>query len=240
MNETIQVMEKQKREMADFLETASKIVSGSENLSQLSSQINAQVSLAGNQSENGSEMMKQTLKQMTEINKSNDEILESIHDLSALSKDLVEIIQSLQTISYQTNLLALNASIEAARAGDAGRGFDVVAKEVRKLSIQSEESTKKAKGSINGILSYIETLRKTSDQGKESVTKGLEMTQNSERIFNEISASIASIVKDKDELLVVSSQLENSGQHADHLSKSISANRVIIAEALNKSVNAHN
>lgn len=82
----------------------------------------------------------------------NENILQEIKDATENVKGTNDILKIVQNISKQTNLLGLNASIEAARAGDSGRGFSVVAKEVRKLSSTSNDSIK----NINEVLKKIE------------------------------------------------------------------------------------
>ena len=82
---------------------------------------------------------------------------ESIN-LKSKGKEIEEIASFVSSISYQTNLLALNASIEAARAGDMGRGFSVVAEEVKKLAEQSETAADKIKQNIYGFLSQMDNM----------------------------------------------------------------------------------
>lgn len=81
-------------------------------------------------------------EQMYEIEQAVKKSYDMMQILVEHSKDIEQVIQIINSIAEQTNLLALNAAIEAARAGEYGKGFSVVAGEVRKLSIQSVNSTK--------------------------------------------------------------------------------------------------
>ncbi len=102
-------------------------------------------------------------------------IQENMKDLNSSSKDMVEIIQAIESIAFETNLLALNASIEAARAGEAGSGFEVVATQVKELSNRSGNQSKE--------------IRKMIEDNIEKVTYNLNMVENNNDIIKEITIS---------------------------------------------------
>ncbi|MBK1812086.1 chemotaxis protein [Clostridium sp. YIM B02505] len=114
---------------------------------------------------------------------SNNEILSEVKVAKESTKGTDDILRFVENVSHQTNLLGINAAIEAARAGELGKGFGVVAQEIRKLSASSSESIKK----INGVLTKIEgSVGKIST--KVSDTSAIFELQAA--AFEEISASI--------------------------------------------------
>ncbi|WP_143316001.1 methyl-accepting chemotaxis protein, partial [Clostridium sp. HBUAS56017] len=108
----------------------------------------------------------------TENTKASEEVLLQINNLSEKSNSIGNIIKTITEIADQTNLLALNAAIEAARAGESGRGFSVVAEEIRKLAEQSTDSTCKVSDILGEIINVIEktqhTMKHTKTLEKES------------------------------------------------------------------------
>ncbi|MDF2943728.1 MAG: methyl-accepting chemotaxis sensory transducer [Herbinix sp.] len=102
-----------------------------------------------------------------------NETIKDIEELEVESKAITEIIAVINDIAEQTNLLSLNASIEAARAGDAGRGFSVVADEIRKLSIKSVNSASEIEKIINSISKKTQNTVKTVRQA-ETISKTTE------------------------------------------------------------------
>lgn len=118
-----------------------------------------------------------------EVNELKEEVVhdtnvmsEKVEQLVVLSTEVNKIVDSVQGIANQTNLLALNAAIEAARAGEMGRGFSVVAEEVRKLA----DDTKR---NLDGMREFVEKIGVASNEGKESVERTLTATnQMSEKI----------------------------------------------------------
>jgi methyl-accepting chemotaxis protein len=116
------------------------------------------------------------------------EITTDVEALSASSTQVGEIAAAIRGIADQTNLLALNASIEAARAGDAGRGFTVVANEVRSLS----DRTMKATTSIEALIGKIKT---DSDRAKSGIHSGSGRVETTVPLFHEVENSLTQINK---------------------------------------------
>ncbi|MFZ7120308.1 MAG: methyl-accepting chemotaxis protein [Eubacteriaceae bacterium] len=140
------------------------------------------------------ETLKSSLEQITdaisdlnvniqEVVEANEQILSSVNEATSHTADTNDILNFIQEISTQTNLLGLNAAIEASRAGEFGRGFDVVAKEIRKLSTSTSESIKKVDNVLNNVSNSIKNINK-----KISDTNIVFETQASS--LEEIAASI--------------------------------------------------
>ncbi|MCA1030899.1 methyl-accepting chemotaxis protein [Bacillus timonensis] len=240
IKEAINVMEIQKKQMGQFLSNAADMVAYSNQLSSLSTLVNQGVMEAFVHAGNGKEAIDETVDEMEEIQKASLLMVQKMGVLSDYSSKLVEIIQALQNISRQTNLLALNASIEAARAGASGRGFDVVAKEIRKLSEESSEATKQAKSSISYILDGMKEVEDLTHTGKNKSELGIQHIRKTEELFHSIHNSVSRVSQQKDELLTVTNQLTGASESANALSISIANNRAIIAEGLYSAIDEDN
>lgn len=167
------------------------------------------------------------VEELNNATKSNIDItnktIKDMEDLERESKAITEIIGVINDIAAQTNLLSLNASIEAARAGDAGRGFSVVAEEIRKLS----EKSVLAAGEIEEIITNI--TRKTQDTAVTvRQTEGISKTQEKRllevvNLFNNINAHVDKLAEKMNEISATMSVMNEAKNDTLHAIESISA-----------------
>ncbi len=148
---------------------------------------------ANNYSAEGREAVENTIAGMKNINQKVDEIVSVVDKLGESSEEIGKIIEVISDIADQTNLLALNAAIEAARAGEHGRGFAVVAEEVRKLAERSQQAAGEIGNLIRGIQQEVQNAVTASDEGKQEVEKGLELTKKTGDAFSLINESVQDI-----------------------------------------------
>lgn len=125
------------------------------------------------------------------LKSSSEKSSDNIDKLNRSSKEIGDIITTIQGIADETNLLALNASIEAARAGEAGRGFSVVAGEVRKLAEQSRNSTGRIDALIKEIQSDITMVVSSMKESNKEVAEGVSVVKNSSEKFKEIENEVS-------------------------------------------------
>ena len=123
----------------------------------------------------GGEVVEQTISGMNSINDAVTGSAASVGELGKRSEQIGAIINVINDIAEQTNLLALNAAIEAARAGEHGRGFAVVADEVRKLAERTQEATEEVSQSVKAIQTETATAVERMERGTDEVRRGVEL-----------------------------------------------------------------
>lgn len=144
----------------------------------------------------GGESVQHSSNVMMSIEETMANTTQTVEALGTKSYEITSIIKTITTIAEQTNLLALNAAIEAARAGEHGRGFAVVADEVRKLAEQSQNAAKEVTGIVTSIQTEVTSIVKQNHEGVENVIKGVE-------VANETNASLEQIVKQTNETIAI-------------------------------------
>jgi methyl-accepting chemotaxis protein len=149
--------------------------------------------------EQGGDIVRNTVVEMQGIATEVQSSADTINALGKKSETIGEIIAVINDIADQTNLLALNAAIEAARAGEHGRGFAVVADEVRKLAERTTEATEEVSQSIRGIQTETTSAVQLIESGSERVGRGVDLASQAGTALESIvsgSQGVQSMVRD--------------------------------------------
>ena len=160
----------------------------------------------------GEKSIEDTVKQMDLISNSVHNLSSTITLLGEKSQQIDEILKVITTISEQTNLLALNAAIEAARAGEHGKGFAVVADEVRKLAEQSRTSAKEITELIREIQTDTDNAVEAMRIGTRDVENGLEIVHHTGTIFNNILTASEAVAIQIEEMSAIAQEMSASSE----------------------------
>ena len=166
----------------------------------------------------GDETIQTAVQQMTMIQNTVLTLEKTVQTLDKRSHEIENIVEAITQIAEQTNLLALNAAIEAARAGEQGKGFAVVADEVRKLAEQSAQSTLQIKEIISRIQADTELAVESMAAGSAEVVKGIDVTNMAGKSFEEIRTNVQSVTY---EIGQISEASKVISQHANQVAMGI-------------------
>jgi methyl-accepting chemotaxis protein len=172
----------------------------------------------------GGKVVQEAVQSITKLADQIDDASEIIHRLEHNSHNISSVLDVIRNIAEQTNLLALNAAIEAARAGEQGRGFAVVADEVRTLASRTQQST----GEINDMISQLQAESKLSvlAMAKSSEQAGLVVTK-----AEEAGLSLTTIATRVTHISDLSAQIATAAEEQTAVSEEINRNIVRINEA---------
>ncbi|MEE3808742.1 MULTISPECIES: methyl-accepting chemotaxis protein [Lysinibacillus] len=143
----------------------------------------------------GSQLMTSSNSQMVKIDSIVQNAVEKVKNLDAQAQEISKLVVVIKDIADQTNLLALNAAIEAARAGEQGKGFAVVADEVRKLAEQVAFSVNDITSIVTNIQQDFDVVTTSLEDGYQEVKEGTNQIKATSETFNTISYSINDVVE---------------------------------------------
>ncbi|MBU8881357.1 HAMP domain-containing protein [Bacillus sp. FJAT-29790] len=176
----------------------------------------------------GSQLMESSYKQMVKIDQIVQDAVKKVQGLDVKSQEISNLVSVIQAIANQTNLLALNAAIEAARAGEHGKGFAVVADEVRKLAEQVSASVSDITDIVAGIQEESSIVTESLQDGYKEVTQGTAQIEITQETFADISSAVSEMANS---IKIVSDNLSNIASDSDTMNRSISEIAAISEES---------
>ena len=141
-------------------------------------------------SQAGRKAVDESIDGMNRIREQMESIADNILHLSEQSQTIGEIIAVVNDLSDQSNLLAVNAAIEAAKAGEQGKGFSVVAQEVRRLAEQSKQATAQVRTILNNIVKSVNQVAMATEQGSKAVESGAKYAKESGEVIKLLAESV--------------------------------------------------
>jgi methyl-accepting chemotaxis protein len=161
-----------------------------------------------------------------------EKLVSSVQEISANSQETQRIVKTIDEIAFQTNLLALNAAVEAARAGDAGAGFAVVAEEVRNLAIRAAEASKTTQELIERTVSSVGQGSKYTEEVKVAIQENMEIGSQVSSLVSEIYAASDEQARGIEQINTAMGQMDNVTQNvAANAEESASASEELSSQA---------
>ena len=178
---------------------------------------------ADKEAKSGKQVVDDTVEAINKLATEVQAAADVIHGLESDSESIGQVVTVIQGIAEQTNLLALNAAIEAARAGEQGRGFAVVADEVRTLASRTQNSTQEIQQTVERLQSRARDAVRVMEQGQAQATASVEQAASAGEVLNQVNEKIGMIHNMNDQIAIAAEQQTSVSEEINRNINNISA-----------------
>ncbi|MDF4259073.1 methyl-accepting chemotaxis protein [Vibrio parahaemolyticus] len=229
MNDTKSNAQEELSQVEQISTAITELSSTSQDVSQQALVAEREACKAKENVQSGKQTLEQNIILTGSIHSSVNESANIVDELRQFAIEIGSVTEVINSISEQTNLLALNAAIEAARAGEHGRGFAVVADEVRSLASKTQESTV-------SIQEIIEKLQKQSERAQTNMAQNVELIVHSVQLADNIKASFEDISASVESISEINTVVATAAQEQFSVTEDISKNTTLAFDLVQQNV----
>lgn len=204
--------EMQKQSAAEAEEGMKQAAQAVEEVARSAQQMSSSAQQASAIAQTGGQAVQESIQTMSRIQEQAQASAQRVKELDQLGQQIGAIVETIEQIAEQTNLLALNAAIEAARAGEHGRGFAVVADEVRKLAEQAAASTKEIGALIASVRHGVEQAVQAMEQTQAEVDTGFARSTAASEALAQIVQAVQAVASEVESVTAIAQQMSASVQ----------------------------
>ncbi len=222
--ETVQATNDQQKEIDSVVTATNEMSATATEVSQVAVEVADNAKRARSTVTDSQKSLSGSVNTVQQLTDDMQQATHSISEVASRTEDINRILDVIRAIAEQTNLLALNAAIEAARAGEQGRGFAVVADEVRSLASKTQSSTEEINQMIQGLEAGVKQAVAVIESGTGKAQSAMEETQGS-------YDSLTSVVEDISNIADHIAQVATAAEEQSAVSEEVSRNMTVIGDA---------
>lgn len=216
MDQVAEGSEKQSRCIGESNLSFQEMANGMRHIAAHVEGVNESITHTSALAETGNQTVQSTVDQMNAIQEKVTGLAHSVKGLGERSKSIGQIVEVITTIAKNTNLLSLNAAIEAARVGESGSGFAVVAHEIRKLAEQSAKSAEEIASLIRSIQTETQEAVELMEAGSQEVSQGIKAVHLAGDSFRQIRSSVLGVADQIQEVSAATQQVSAGTEQVAH------------------------